>query len=442
MADKSINELPAVSEITPTDAFVTEQAGTAKKVLGQILLNWLTKAADGHGGIQSIVNHSTSGLVDTYRITLADTTTFDFTVNNGKGITDVSKASTAGLVDTYTISYNDGTTTTFTVTNGAKGDRGDNAYVWIRYASQQPTAQSHSFGVLPDDWMGIYSGISATAPTDWQEYQWFQIKGDTGSTGAPATVLSFSVDYMGSDSGTIIPSGSWLPTIPAIAQGKYLWTRITIRFNTGSPVVAYSVSRYGIDGSGAVSTVNQVAPDSGGNVQLTAESVGARPDTWTPTSSEIGAVPTTRTVNGKRLSSNIVLNASDVGALSTSGDTMTGPLSMSGNRVSDLPVPEDGTDAANKSYVDSKRVTATATISANWSGSAAPYTQTVTVTGVLATDMPHITPVYSSTLETAIAQRDAWLAVSDATAGAGNITFVCFEDKPTTAIPIQVEVNR
>ena len=54
---------------------------------------------------------------------------------------------------------------------GAKGDKGDNAYVWIRYAAQKPTAASHSFGVLPDNWMGVYSGNSATAPTDWTKYQ-------------------------------------------------------------------------------------------------------------------------------------------------------------------------------------------------------------------------------------------------------------------------------
>ena len=36
------------------------------------------------------------------------------------------------------------------------------------------------------------------------------------------------------------------------------------------------------------------------------------------TASEVGAVPTSRTVNGKALSSNITLTASDVGALSSS----------------------------------------------------------------------------------------------------------------------------
>ena len=71
------------------------------------------------------MKQSTSGLTDTYRITLADTTTFDFTVKNGRGISTIAKVSVSGLVDTYRITYNDNTTSTFTITNGAKGDKGD-----------------------------------------------------------------------------------------------------------------------------------------------------------------------------------------------------------------------------------------------------------------------------------------------------------------------------
>lgn len=43
--------------------------------------------------------------------------------------------------------------------------------------------------------------------------------------------------------------------------------------------------------------------------------------------SDVGAVPTARTVNGKALSSNITLSANDVGALPISGGTLTGSLS-------------------------------------------------------------------------------------------------------------------
>ena len=69
-----------------------------------------------------------------------------------------------------------------------------------------------------------------------------------------------------------------------------------------------------------------ITPQSG---DYTAEMVGARADTWTPSASDVGAVPTTRTINGKALSSNITLTADDVNAASPPTST-TVTLSASG----------------------------------------------------------------------------------------------------------------
>lgn len=54
-----------------------------------------------------------------------------------------------------------------------------------------------------------------------------------------------------------------------------------------------------------------VTPQAG---DYTADMVGARASDWTPTAEDVGAVPTTRTVNGKALSADITLGAGDVGA--------------------------------------------------------------------------------------------------------------------------------
>ena len=389
-----------------------EQDGAAKKLTGQILLNWLTAAADGHGGISSIVKQSTSGLTDTYRITMADTTTFDFPVKNGRGITGVSKISTSGLVDTYRITYNDSTTSTFTITNGAKGDKGDNAYVWIRYAAQEPTAASHNFGVLPDKWMGVYSGNSATAPTDWTQYQWFEIKGEKGDIGNPATLATSIIGYQVGDSGTVTPSGDWLYYVPTVAQGKYLWTRIMIGFNTGNPFAFYSVSRMGIDGTGAVSTVCGVSPNSSGNVNL---------------------------------------SASDVGALAASGGEVTGDIVVNGtidmraHRITSLDDPVSVDDAVHKDYVDTalngvKTVSASATLTiTGWTGSA-PYVQSVTITGLTDAKKAMAYPVYGSDTATNLALKEACGMVSFASRSDNVLTFTCLEDKPTVDIPIAVEV--
>ena len=421
MANKPIGELIEATSIGATDLFVLKQSGGTRKLAGQTLLNWLTKAADGHGGIQSITELSSSGLTDIYRITLADTTTVDFTVTNGKGISKIAKTGSAGLVDTYTITYSDNSTSTFTVTNGAKGDKGDNTYVHIKYAAQQPTAASHSIGDIPDNWMGVYYGALEAAPSDWQRYQWFQIKGERGATGTPASVTSATVTYQVSTSGTVPPDGVWSAEVPTVPQGRFLWTRTVVQFNSGDPVTSYSVTRMGMDGSGTVSTVNGNDADSDGNV---------------------------------------IVSAADVGALPVAGGTMSGNIAMGGNRVTGLNTPTDDGDAATKSYVDTtkndavaaaktytdgRRFTATATLLATgWGNSGDGYGYTLTITGIKSTDYPHITPIYAGVSDIPLSkqQMDAWANVSAAAAGDGKIWFTAYEEKPAVDIKIQIEVMR
>lgn len=237
MADKQISDLVAASAVQTSDLFVLEQSGTAKKLTGQILENWLLSFGAGLGGIQSI-----------------------------------AKTSTAGLVDTYTITYSDASTSTFTVTNGAKGDTGDAWYIHIKYSSDLPTSDA-DMGNTPDNWIGIYSGTSSTAPAHYTGYTWFQWKGNTGATGAAATIVSQAVEYMASASGTVVPEGSWTTTVPTVAPGQFLWTRTKLTYNDGTVVTSYSVGFIGVNGAGAVSTVNNVSPDGNGNVALDASNI-------------------------------------------------------------------------------------------------------------------------------------------------------------------------
>lgn len=293
MADRAIKDLDVATEVTSEDMFVLEQNGVAKNLKGNVLKLWLLKMADGRGGIDRIEKTGSNGLVDIYTIIYANETTSTFTVTNGKSITGIAKVSSADLVDTYRISYNDGSATDFTVTNGAKGDKGDNAYVHVKWASQLPTEAYHDMGDIPDDYIGIYSGNLSTAPLDWAQYKWFQYKGEKGDTGDPAQVVSAEVVYQLSENGTTPPTGAWSEIIPTVPQGRFLWTRTTVMFNTGNPVVSYSAVRNGVDGKGSVTTVNGKSPDTTGNVALTASDVGARPDYWMPTAGDVGARPDT-----------------------------------------------------------------------------------------------------------------------------------------------------
>lgn len=83
MADKPIGDLTPATAFTKSDLLVMEQNGQAKSVTGQVLMRDLAKMLDGHGGINNIALKSSEGLVDTYEITTADGTKFEYAVTNG-----------------------------------------------------------------------------------------------------------------------------------------------------------------------------------------------------------------------------------------------------------------------------------------------------------------------------------------------------------------------
>lgn len=320
MADKRIDELEAAASVTTNDLFVLEQAGTAKKLEAQTLENWLLALAQGHGGITGIAKTGTAG--------------------------------TNPVVDTYTITFSDTSTTTFNVTNGIKGDTGAQTYVYIKYAAQEPTADSDitdtpsawmgicattaataptTYGSYswyeikgantyikysnrepiadsdltdtPSAWMGVCVTTATTAPTTYGSYSWYEIKGAKGDPGNDITITSTSVSYQAWSSGTQYPTGTWVNNPPAVTPGNYLWTRTIVNYSDGGQTVSYSVARWGLDGSGAVASVNNELPDQNGNVTLTAANVGALPDSYQP--------PVT-SVNNK--TGTVVLNHSDVDA--------------------------------------------------------------------------------------------------------------------------------
>lgn len=297
MADRAISALPTATSLTASDLFVLSQGNQAKNTTWQTILGYLATALDGHGGISSIAKTGTSGITDTYTITFADSTTTTFTVTNGKGISSItqkyavsSSNSTApstwyDTLQTMTttnkylwsyllIAYNDSTSASTTPSViGVYGDTGQAWYVWIRYSGVEPTSDA-DIGTVPDDWIGVYSGTESNPSNlHYTDFDWFEIKGDTGETGSPATIVTQAVEYQEGTSGTVAPSGTWSTTVPSVTQGNFLWTRTTITFNSGSPVVSYSVTRMGVDGNGAVSTVNYQSPDGNGNVNVSAEDI-------------------------------------------------------------------------------------------------------------------------------------------------------------------------
>ena len=97
------------------------------------------------------------------------------------------------------------------------------------------------------------------------------------------------------------------------------------------------------------------------------------------------------------------------------------------------------TEIADKIHL--KYVTVTLS-SSGWTGSSAPYTQTVTCTGATANmarptiDIDHSSESYSTAMDT----EDAWCNIYRAVTGANQITFYASE-KPTVNISVVVEMK-
>ena len=138
-------------------------------------------------------------------------------------------------------------------------------------------------------------------------------------------------------------------------------------------------------------------------------------------------------------------------ALDSNGGTMNGDINMAGNKVTGLATPTADGDAANKKFVADTVATAvdktlkrfTVNLNAaNWAGDSAPYTQTVTVSGINASDEPVYGPVYSADIGTAQAEKEAYSCIDDLDTANGSVTFTCLDEKPASNVTVQMEVHR
>lgn len=214
MADRAISALTQATSMTSADLFAISQGGQAKKVTWETFITYLTAALDGHGGINNIAYTApaSGSLTGTLTITYADHTTASFAITNGRGITTVADkwAVSTSKTTAPTTWYNDPQTmtatnkyewhysiitfndnTTLATDKAVVGVYGDTApwYVWFKFSAVLPT-QDSDLSDTPNNWIGVYSGASSTAPTSYSSYKWFQYKGEKGDTGTSITSVS------------------------------------------------------------------------------------------------------------------------------------------------------------------------------------------------------------------------------------------------------------
>lgn len=91
-------------------------------------------------------------------------------------------------------------------------------------------------------------------------------KAANGSNGTSITISSQVIEYLVGDSGTTAPTGTWSESIPAVAEGKYLWTRTTVTYSDSTSVISYSVSRNAVDGNDGADAITITITSSAGTV--------------------------------------------------------------------------------------------------------------------------------------------------------------------------------
>lgn len=137
-----------------------------------------------------------------------------------------------------------------------------------------------------------------------------------------------------------------------------------------------------------------------------------------------------------KLASSAVTSAKIASGAVTTGKINDGAVTNA--KIADGAVTAAKVDStvATTAYVDGKRIKGTCTLTASgWSGGA----QDVSVSGILASDMPHWGVVYGTNKE---AEKEAFALVDELETYAGKFTFRCFGDVPTVNLNIQWEVNR
>lgn len=79
-------------------------------------------------------------------------------------------------------------------------------------------------------------------------------------------------------------------------------------------------------------------------------------------------------------------------------------------------------------------------IDTTWTGDEAPYTKTIDVQGVLATDIVNLYPVWSENLDTRQTEKEEYSKISMITSSENAITLTCDDDKPNIILNARIEV--
>ena len=180
--------------------------------------------------IDNISLLSTSGTIDTYKITFTDGSVSNFNVTNGtdgadgKSITGITKTSTSGKIDHYDVNLSDGTTINgFDVTNGADGTDGADGKSIANIALASTSGNVKNYDVFLDDGTKTPTGFSVEDGAS--SYLHIRYSSSFDGTGMVTTPTDATV-YI----GILVSTSNVAPTNPSY----YNWVRFIGKSGTGS----------------------------------------------------------------------------------------------------------------------------------------------------------------------------------------------------------------
>lgn len=193
------------------------------------------------------------------------------------------------------------------------------------------------------------------------------------------------------------------------------------------------------------SDINAAPQDHGAHIPAVQDADNAKflrnDNTWQKvTPANIGAVPTTRTVNGKALSFDITLSAADVGAAATSHGNHV-PAPQTANSATFLRNDNTWQKVTPANIGAAVTATYTATVTTSWTASGDYYYQDITVSGILATDTPIVDIMCGSDNAANKVYSENICKVFRITTSANKVR-VWATEAISTAFPIQLKVVR
>lgn len=364
MADKRIQDLTPASSVGTADRFVLEQSGQAKSLTGQILINDLAAALDGHGGISDIsyTPPVSPSLAGTLTITLADGTSYDVTISNGNGITGIdiaygisSQGTTPGYVtEWYSVPVPPTDTDPYQWTRIRITDKTNtvvDAYS-VSVKAVNPTISIGSVVAEPGATADATVTNSGTSYSPVFDFDFTLPKGDKGDTGDYIDPVA----YFGTSTSAATEPTTWYssPSSLPYTAGNFIWQKTEYTLHDEQTVQSAEVKVIGYigqNGSGS-GTVTQItfngdvfSDDGTGNVTMNIdpEDVGAIADPSTKSNGQVltydssagewvAATPSTgsvNTVNNKGVdvgTTNITLYGTDIKVSSSDNTSLTNAI--------------------------------------------------------------------------------------------------------------------